>query len=313
MRVRDKAFARQIIKQNDNALGMTCFDRSMAQTSKLGQIFSDVIPSSAPTENSKVFGASAYRTMGADQPLIRGITETVQDPSTKHASNFTSSLSSLFLGAGQFPFLNNLTSSLQSSLGSFTNSTSGFTNASNSFSNQWGQIQTLTTQMSGLFPSGILGLFGQVTSLTSSLSINTNALAGLGGFNNVINGVTNNSMTSAAGLDECSRLGKLWGNSSTLAGSIPGFKSVVGSGSESNTPYASFSQLLSGNVAGLDSSSGMAKELKNPANSSILQRAMSDFNGSGALSGAGNSPTWPSVPQITSTTATTTEIIGLMN
>lgn len=55
-RVRDKAYTR-IIKQSDSSLAMTCFDKALALSARLGAIFSDAPPAAAiPAAIPAVFG-----------------------------------------------------------------------------------------------------------------------------------------------------------------------------------------------------------------------------------------------------------------
>jgi hypothetical protein len=54
-RVRDRAYARTIA-QTDSVLGNTCFDRALALSSRLGAIFSDVLPTNIMPSNLEIFG-----------------------------------------------------------------------------------------------------------------------------------------------------------------------------------------------------------------------------------------------------------------
>jgi hypothetical protein len=104
-RVRDRGTARQISHQNDNAPGMTCFDHAMALTSRLGQLFSDLHPTTAiPAASIRAFGTSSFPNYGADQYLQNALGYVIEPTLSAHAGNFAPNSLSYALGATQFPF-----------------------------------------------------------------------------------------------------------------------------------------------------------------------------------------------------------------
>lgn len=52
----NKAITDQMVKQTDSQLALTCFDKSLALTSRLGSIFSDVLPKNIAAPVNKIFG-----------------------------------------------------------------------------------------------------------------------------------------------------------------------------------------------------------------------------------------------------------------
>jgi hypothetical protein len=362
MRVRNKAFAGKIIKQAENALGMTCFDRAMAQTSKIGKFFSDNIPSSAPMENSEIFGESAYPDMKAGEPLIKRIVDTLEGPTVKHTANFASSISSKFLGAGNPRYMSQIQRSLQEPLNTFKQSIKVYTDAAKVFVRRWRELNSILQRINRLYPLGIMDLVGQVNDGIRTLSRIQNNLSSVRPFYAFIDRLTGDSMLPslrslsslaslagtasalgsmnadtvldrirdratiqrvlrAAGLPECARMGTLWGRASALGldaralgALVPGLKPLIGSGSESNIPYLSFSQLVTGRSTGIDSlRKQLSRELENPLNSRILERAYKDFADSGVLSAPGSSESWPSLPQIRQGREIVKDIIRFMN
>ena len=333
VRVRDKAYGRQIIKQNDNALAMTCFDYSLAQSSKLGQIFSDVIPSNLPVENRQVFGTSVYPDANAGSVLVKNISDVLNAPMNNHAGNFAQSISSQFLGGGQLGFLSNIMSTppLSTTLSNINSTQQSFNQNAASFQQNWGQIQTWMGVISGLFPALIPAWYttisnfinnnsGQVTAANSSLS---NYMGQVTSFmSNPATGIASEALAGVPQMDSaCGRLTKLWSGGGSAVPALPSgisFQSILGSGSEQNTPYASFLGLLQPGSLSLPAESGMYKELTNTANSEIVSKAWADINpaGNGILrepKPPGPGVSWTAPPPAPPVTATTTDVINLMN
>ncbi len=69
-RVRDQAIVSQKMKKNSTSLGITCFDKAMALTSRLGALFSDGFPINAGAENNTIFGngQSLYGNSSSSNP-----------------------------------------------------------------------------------------------------------------------------------------------------------------------------------------------------------------------------------------------------
>lgn len=109
LRVRNHAYAREIIKQPDSTLGLTCFDRALALTSRLGLIFSDAyLPNLPPgPANAAVFGASAYSAYATDGWLIADLRNVISAGLQDHASDFADSPAK-DLGATALKYLDTL-------------------------------------------------------------------------------------------------------------------------------------------------------------------------------------------------------------
>lgn len=190
-RVKDKAQAQQIIKQPDNSPGLTCFDRQLALTAKLGNIFSDNFPANMPPF-SNIFRRPAateipwnYEKAGMDQMLAKGLknvlTGTDQNPGLlqRHAQNFTSSLSFDLGATNQLNFMNTLAASLfdpaTGALDSiFANTNSYFDQIFGTPNGAFAQLNTLISgvsqgQLATTVTSiaGAVGLAGVVSAINS--------------------------------------------------------------------------------------------------------------------------------------------------
>jgi hypothetical protein len=317
-RVRDKAYSRQIIKQNDNALSMTCFDKSLIQSSKMGQIFSDILPSDMPIANNTVFGPSTYPDANADSLLIKNISNVLDGPMRNHAGNFPHSLSAPFGWAG-LDFLDGFMGPINTIIGNIGGITGGMMGQAGSYSSTWGSFQSLIDALSALFPIVLPAALSNILAVLNSLLSQVNsAMGALGGQMTALNGILGSFDIAGGALnpdDPCRAMSKIWGGGGSI---LPaGFKSIIGSGSEGNTPYASFRDFLNPGSLGLDSGSGMLAELQNGNNSEIMDRARKLFDpvAGGILSGPGATPAspWSAPPVAPALTATTTEVINLMN
>lgn len=107
MIVRDQAMARQIIKRNDSALAMACFDKLMVTASRAGDIFSDVEPSGQPAYNAAIAtGLGDYTSLFPTQTAllaaqINGVVEGTVD---NLMAGFQNSLSQAIGGTNSSSF-----------------------------------------------------------------------------------------------------------------------------------------------------------------------------------------------------------------
>jgi hypothetical protein len=323
-RLEAKAHARQVIKQNDNSVGMTCFDRAMMLTARLGGIFSDVAPSGLiPSASESIFGASSFPDYGASTKLVRGLDAVVSPTMQGHVSNFTDSLSHA-LGATVAGYLNAF-------VGSF------ITDFLDSLSGPIGDLGGYVSQLNSYYQMlqsamGLLGLAMPSVVFTAVATINAawnliNALisGAVAMITNVINGLVNSivSMISDAmnGLlaamtpdGECSRIAKLWGNGNMPdLGIFPDWRSLIGGGIERGTPYFTMYEMLTGAIPNTAGTPGihLMQELMNASNSSIITNALNDLLPGGALSGPGALPSWKTPPLIP-VSATVDDIVSQM-
>lgn len=112
-RVEGAAYDHQVTKQNDNSIGMTCFDHALKLTSKLGLIFSD-IPTTGifPAANTRVFGTDYDDAFGTGinpnnnkvKTLANALDHVITDMMQAVAENFNDSLSNM-LGATDLEFM----------------------------------------------------------------------------------------------------------------------------------------------------------------------------------------------------------------
>jgi len=82
VRVRNRAYEVELITTNESTLKLTCYDQAMRLTTRLGYVFSDVIPPSPPVYNAVVFAWTlAYSGWGSQQLMAKRL-NTVMNSST---------------------------------------------------------------------------------------------------------------------------------------------------------------------------------------------------------------------------------------
>jgi hypothetical protein len=83
VRARNRAYEMEVISQNRSVLELTCFDQTMKLSTRLGYIFSDLIPPPPPipVQNNAVFGSLlAYSGWGAQQLLAKSMNNVMNAP-----------------------------------------------------------------------------------------------------------------------------------------------------------------------------------------------------------------------------------------
>ncbi len=317
-RVESKAAARQVIKQNDNAPGMTCFDRAMTLTSRLGGIFSDVSPTGIiPAANESVFGTSSFPDFGATTKLIKGLDAVVSPTLQGHVTNFADSLSSL-LGATVAGYMNEFVSStldpILDSIAGPMGTLSGYVADLNSY---YSTLQTAMNILGVSMPTVVMTavaainaawsainsfISGAVAAITNAITSIVNTIV------DTINSAVSSLMAAATPEGDCSRIAQLWGND------FPdGFRSLIGSAVEQGMPYFTMFQMVAGEIPDNMGTPGthLLQEIFNSSNNSIITNALNDLLPGGALSGPGVLPSWPT-PPIFGTDASLTDIISQM-
>jgi len=316
--VESKAHTSEIIPQNDNSPGMTCFDHAMGLTSRLGAIFSDVSPAGpVPVANETVFGTSSFPDYGAGTKLIKGLDAVVNPTIQNHASNFADSLSAA-LGATVLGYMNEfLNTVVQPIIDSITGPLATLNGYVSTMNTYVGILQTALNLLGVSMPALVQAA---VTAINAAWDTINSFISGVvAAITNIINSIVdtimstiNSVLTSLIAVatpdGECSRIAQLWGND------FPdGFRSLIGSAIERGTPYFSMIEMLSGQIPDTLGQPGvrLMQEIFNTSNATIITNALDDLLPGGVLSGPGSSTWWPAVP-IFPPNATTDDIRSQM-
>ncbi|MDE1153128.1 MAG: hypothetical protein PW788_11380 [Micavibrio sp.] len=315
LRVRDKAYARQIIKQNDNAPGMTCYDHALALSSRLGQMFSDTYAGNAfAGANTQIFGAVYDATSGVgDNPgngknkaLGSQYSVVLNKQLQSYASQYEDSLSSM-LGATSLSFLN----TFMSGISAFTSAITGFASdidaAFSSLQSYINLVEQVLDYMGAALPAAIPAFVAMVQGYWTAIkgavlgAINTVQSKIMGAVSSIsslvmgaLGSLTSSFTSSALGeAGACSRMTQLWNPTSgtggsgltsifAAAGALTGFRPITGGGIEHGTPYFDFKSLVDKTAAGVVGDD-LKHEINNATNSSILSAALADIDSGGIL------------------------------
>ena len=318
-RIAAAATDKQVTKQNDNSIGMTCYDHALKLTSKLGMIFSDIPTTGVfPAANTRVFGTVYDEAFGTGANPVTGELKTLSnsldlvltDMMQSVADDFDNSLSD-WLGATHLEFMSNFMDPINNLVTQLLAPLAAIQGAINTIQTVMDTLITTLDILNSLFPSlapnwintVITPMWNQIktTLLTAVQTIQQQIMTQVV---NVLTGFLTNanaSLTQAgAGGDnpndaakgECSRIQRLWNPISTTGQELIGnFRPVEGGGTEQGTPYLNMMSILTKNVPG--AGEFMQHEIYNVTNSAALQAALDDFLPGGALSGPGNTPSWP--------------------
>lgn len=313
-RIESKAHARQVIKQNDNAPGMTCFDRAMTLTSRLGGIFSDVSPTGIiPAANESVFGTSSFPDFGATTKLIKGLDAVVSPTLQGHVTNFADSLSAM-LGATIAGYMNEFVNStidpILDSIAGPMGTLSGYVADLNSY---YSTLQTAMNILGVSMPTVVMTavaainaawsainsfISGAVAAITNAITSIVNTIV------DTINSVATSLLAAATPAGECSYIAQLWGNGEAA---VANFRSLVGGGVERGTPYFTMADLISGDIPASFPAAVptdfLTQEIFNDVNQTILTNLGLDFDAGGILSGPGGHAQWPAPPTLAPNTS----------
>jgi hypothetical protein len=327
MRLRDKAYAREIVKQSDNGIGMTCFDHAIALSSRLGMIFSDVIPTGTiPANQTRVWFSPQFQggTMGADKPLLDAIGKVVAPVASGHVDDFADSLSSM-LGATALNFFTGILNGLlAAALGPINTAVAALTAIVGPLNTLMNTLMTAMTLLGGIIPMFVpAAVTALKVALQAVLNFITTTVTGLINavrtavttfLNTFINGAqtSQTNFSNAAGTGECDRIQQLWGNQTPAAfDSGPGNRAIIGTGIETGTSYFNFSQLLT--MAPPGTGTLLQGELALPANANIITNAASDLTAGNPLGGPNIAlPFWPPAPAPFAAGTLPSAIIGMM-
>jgi hypothetical protein len=311
MRVRQKAYGRQTVQMNDNGLGMTCFDRSIALTSRLGAIFSDVLPAGPFTApNTSVFSPPSglfSPSYGADKWLLQGLNTVVVPQVANHVDDFKESLSDVLGATNPNFFMTTLMGLFAAALAPITTAITNFTNYFTTFMTLINTFQTAMTALGlilGLPALGILiptlmaaiklafnAIMSAINAIVGALQAALKAAADALLANFIMGPNTSVAGQSNGSTGECDRIQQLWGNSFPAGFQTGARRALTQTGRQAGTPYFSFADLLTKNPAGAGTL--LTAELQNTTNASIITGALNDLGGGGALFGPGSTPLWP--------------------
>lgn len=315
MRLRDKSEGRQVVFQNDNGIGMTCFDHALALTSRLGSIFSDVgTPANFPAQNSTVFKSTIFSpAAGTDKYLLDALNTVVIPQMSNHVNDFPDSLSDNLGATVMSGFMSALMSAFNSLLGPIM---TAIANVSSAISTFTGLLNTLKSAIRILkvipgIPAFAVVIDGFITALNLAWSAVKSFITGTiyalqAALKSVIQALMSWLMGSAtsmagysgSGTGECDRIQELWGNGQPATfqtNASPDWeRALTATGRQGGTPYFSFSQLLS--MAPPGAGQQMLGELTNSSNTTIINSALSDIGAGGGLNKPGNILTWPTSP-----------------
>ncbi|MEZ0261778.1 MAG: hypothetical protein ACAH80_12265 [Alphaproteobacteria bacterium] len=317
MRLRDKAYTREIVKQSDNGIGMTCFDHAVALSSRLGMIFSDVMPAgTVPTNQTRIWYSPQFQggTMGADRPLLSAISKVVAPVASGHVDDFGDSLSQM-LGATALNFFTGIINGMLTALlAPITALIGAVTTAVGTLNGIMNILMTAMTLLGGIIPMAVplavtalkVALQNVLNFITTTLQTAVNAVrtAVTNFLNTFINGpqTSQTSFSNAAGTGECDRIQQLWGNQTpAIFDNGGGNRAIIGTAIETGTAYMNFEQLLGmqAKPGGMTMAAApmLLGELGLGANAPIIANAAADLTAGQPLGGPNAAlPFWPPAP-----------------
>lgn len=255
VRVRDKGYFRQMVKQPDNTAGMTCFDVSMQRSAMLGQIFSDtpagtffppanleawdasgVIPNQVYDETAGVGNNPATgqpKMLNAQYGVVMG------NELEQHALNFADSLSA-WLGATLLSYASSFMSSLNTAFAAITGFMTSITTQINTLASWVQQIQNWLDLLGGALPAAVPALVASIQAAWSTISgavtgaINSfqNLIAGV--LTNIVNTIQNfianliGPLFNSPAQGSCSRITRLWDGGIQPLGVAPVIGTILG-------------------------------------------------------------------------------------
>jgi hypothetical protein len=327
IRVRDRGYKRELSKQTDNSVGMTCMDHGLALTSRLGQLFSDKTPTGfVAGNNRRVFGASTYPGFGADQWLATALRVTVNGSMANHATNFPFSLSAI-IGATILNFFGGFMGTINGFISNIQSFMATLQTYVNTFNNLVTALQTIITMLNGSTPTWILALVTAINAAWSAISNFINTMIGavqsaitavMTTISNFIMGVMGSLTNFSGPTGECSRIQQLWGNQQPAMFFTGAVRALTGTSIETGTQYLNFRQLLGGSPmpGGMTPANaldilGELNPATTPNNSSFINRALNNINAGGSLNAPGNMLPWK-IPTVYAPGTAAATIIGAM-
>ena len=286
LRVRDRAYQREVVKRTDPSLGMTCFDQALGVTARLGNIFSDRFPYDVPAPDTNVFTPPlAYPRWGADEILLDELDRVVMPVLTNYVDDFGGALSEILgttLVTDLYSAILSPISAIQAAVDSFASDIAAIQTAINT-------ILTIANTLSLPLPSATI--IAIVAALKAAQSFAQSLIDALISAMNalvkpLIDALMAVIMGPATDID-CDRMAQLWNDGDPFGGAA----SIQGNGIEDGVPYMTIAELLSGAVPG---GPDFMQELSNTFNVTILTDAANDLTG--ALAGPGSMPSWQTVP-----------------
>lgn len=316
MTVRDKSLYRGIAPPPDPSSGMSCMDKAMGMTSRLGSLFSDNFDGGLTgIVNTAVFTAGGdtaaslanmFMRSGQGNLLISNLNGVVAPTLNQFLGNFSGGLGGV-LGAYIGNFLDSIMGPINGALASINTYISTVTGTINTVMGYISQIQTIANQLGTALPQAV------VLSVTNLLQTVQSTLQGAmaavtGAINSAMQLIMQGIMSLIASSTNmvCDRIGLLWNDGDPTSGA----KSIEGNGITEDVPYFTFRELVSNTVPGLNPTSAMADELNNASNVAALNRAMADLTT--RLNAPCQIRTWKTPPVVTAGT-TVTALIGMMN
>lgn len=303
MRARNKAYATQIIKKPDTAQGLTCFDQSLRNTSRLGLIFSDRITVPLPA-NTQIYNAPlAFPNFGIDNLLATELDMLVSPVLSSFLGNFTGTLSEI-LGTSIGSALTSFVSALSGNLSAVT---SGLSGVMSTVSTVTSAVSTLNNLVRVVLPStppiGVPVVTGLISAARSALN------SAMSGFQSLMSGAISGPLAAIAGMllgpgadMNCNRMPTLWNDYNPSAGAA----SIIGNGIELGTPYVNLGDFLSSVSTGmgtdyLDSLTGAT------SSNAITQAAAGLLR----LNAPGGIPSWKTPPVFAPNASTASIISGM--
>lgn len=322
VRVRNKAYDRQMTKQPDNTMGMNCYDRALVVSSRQGQIFSDTAPAATyPPANYKAWdpsGAVSQKVYddsagigdnprtGQSKVLSSQYQVVFSKEAQNHASpqNFKDTLSQ-WLGATIMSFLDGFMGAITGIIAGIAAQIVGIINEFNNLLSSINNILNLIDILGGALPAIVATTVAAIQAIWSTISstiisaVNTiqSTINGLmTSLRNMIMDAINGFFPSVApGDDPCARIKRLW-NPSSISGQIlallgaVGFRPMEGGGIEQGAPYFDFNSLLTGAIKdpfgtaiSIAAATDLTDEIGNLANQPILNAALADLTAGGLL------------------------------
>jgi hypothetical protein len=282
--LRNRAYAREGLPQNDNAPGMACFDRAMGLTSRLGGYFSDVAPSGVVAADTNMFGTLVYPKMGIGTYLGDGMDKTLSEGLRNHMSGFMGSLSaglgaivgsalSSWVNQYIMPIIDTLVQPLQQLCGIIAQ-----------FNGYMSQIYGLFRQLGIIMPPVVQAVVGALNIIWQRISeiINSAISAVMNIITRIINqiqsliqGALSSLLSFATPGGECSRMAQIWGN-----GQPAGFRPLMGAGAQRGTPYVMFSEVMMKSIPDTQGNAGrfMQSEVASTNNDVVARMAREDVS-----------------------------------